>query len=156
VTGLIETNVCAEPGDSGGPLFSEGIALGVTSGGNGDCTAGGTTFFQPITKALTALGVKLTGPGAAAQGAAGATAQSSSAPAASQGTAAVPGSAAPGSVQAVGGTSESLLARLTDPQNIGPGLLVIAGSIIALVATRYIRTEQDRNRYRRQYSQSWG
>ncbi|MFD9507166.1 S1 family peptidase [Streptomyces mirabilis] len=157
VTGLIETNVCAEPGDSGGPLFSEGIALGVTSGGNGDCTAGGTTFFQPITKALTALGVKLTGPGAAAQGAAGATAQSSPAPASSQGAAVVPGSAAPGSVQAVGsGASEPLLTRLTDPQNIGPGLLVIAGSIIALVATRYIRTEQDRNRYRRQYSQSWG
>jgi streptogrisin D len=159
VTGLIETNVCAEPGDSGGPLFSEGIALGVTSGGNGDCTSGGTTFFQPITKALTTLNVKLTGPGAQAQGGAGATAQASPAPAASpsQGAAIAPGSAAPGSVQAVGtGDSESLLARLTDPKNIGPGLLVIAGSIIALVATRYIRTEQDRNRYRRQYSQSWG
>lgn len=152
VTGLIETNVCAEPGDSGGPLFSEGIALGVTSGGNGDCTAGGTTFFQPITKAMTALNVKLTGPGAQAQGASGAAAQASPAPAASQGSA-----IAPGSVQAVGsGGSEPLLARLTDPQNIGPGLLVIAGSIIALVATRYIRSEQDRNRYRRQYSQSWG
>lgn len=101
--------------------------------------------------------MKLTGPGAAAQGAAGATAQSSPAPASSQGAAVVPGSAAPGSVQAVGsGASEPLLTRLTDPQNIGPGLLVIAGSIIALVATRYIRTEQDRNRYRRQYSQSWG
>lgn len=32
VTGLIETDVCAEPGDSGGPMFSEGVALGVTSG----------------------------------------------------------------------------------------------------------------------------
>ncbi|MER5409710.1 S1 family peptidase [Streptomyces sp. NPDC002769] len=155
VTGLIETDVCAEPGDSGGPLFSEGIALGVTSGGNGDCTSGGTTFFQPITKAMTALAVKLTGPGA--RGASGATAQNSPAPAASRGTAVAPGSVAPGSVQAVGsGDSVSLLDRLTDPQNIGPGLLVIAGSIIALVATRYIRTEQDRNRYRRQYSQSWG
>ncbi|WP_410088607.1 S1 family peptidase, partial [Streptomyces sp. t39] len=41
VTGLIETTVCAEPGDSGGPLFSEGLALGVTSGGDGDCTGGG-------------------------------------------------------------------------------------------------------------------
>ena len=40
VTGLIETDVCAEPGDSGGPLFSEGIALGVTSGGSGDCQIG--------------------------------------------------------------------------------------------------------------------
>ncbi len=59
VTGLIETNVCAEPGDSGGPMFADGVALGVTSGGSGDCTAGGTTFFQPVTKALTELGVKL-------------------------------------------------------------------------------------------------
>ncbi|MFE5144330.1 S1 family peptidase [Streptomyces fagopyri] len=157
VTGLIETDVCAEPGDSGGPLFSEGIALGVTSGGNGDCTTGGTTFFQPITKAMTALAVKLTGPGAQGQGASGSAAQNPPAPAASRGTAVAPGSAAPGSVQAVGsGDSVRLLDRLTDPANIGPGLLVIAGSIIALVATRYIRTEQDRNRYRRQYSQSWG
>lgn len=157
MTGLIETDVCAEPGDSGGPLFSEGIALGVTSGGNGDCTSGGTTFFQPITKAMTALAVKLTGPGAQGQGASGATAQNSPAPATSRGTAVAPGSVAPGSVQAVGsGGSVPFLDRLTDPQNIGPGLLVIAGSIIALVATRYIRTEQDRNRYRRQYSQSWG
>ncbi|PZG94471.1 serine protease, partial [Streptomyces sp. NTH33] len=59
VTGLIQTTVCAESGDSGGPLFSEGIALGVTSGGSGDCTTGGTTFFQPVTEALSALGVKL-------------------------------------------------------------------------------------------------
>ncbi|MRT44577.1 S1 family peptidase, partial [Xylella fastidiosa subsp. multiplex] len=53
------TNVCAEPGDSGGPLFSDGIALGVTSGGSGDCTSGGTTFFQPVTKAMQALGVEM-------------------------------------------------------------------------------------------------
>ncbi|MEU9284648.1 S1 family peptidase [Streptomyces sp. NPDC048275] len=157
VTGLIETTVCAEPGDSGGPMFSEGIALGVTSGGNGDCKTGGTTFFQPITKAMTALNVKLTGPGAQGQGAAGAAAQASPAPssAASQGAAIAPGSTTPGSVQAVG-ESDTILSRLTDTKNIGPGLLVIAGSIIALVATRFIRTEQDRNRYRRQYSQSWG
>ncbi len=40
VTGLIETNVCAEPGDSGGPMFADGVALGLTSGGSGDCTQG--------------------------------------------------------------------------------------------------------------------
>ncbi|MET7443022.1 S1 family peptidase, partial [Streptomyces sp. NPDC005568] len=69
-----------------------------------------------------------------------------------------PGSAAPGAVEPVGtpGTSQTLVSRLTDPRNIGPGLLVIAGSIIALVATRYIRTEQERSRYRRRYAQSWG
>ena len=61
VSGLIETTVCAEPGDSGGPMFSEGVALGVTSGGNGDCEEGGTTFFQPLSDALDDLGVRLTG-----------------------------------------------------------------------------------------------
>ncbi|MGC4983991.1 S1 family peptidase [Streptomyces sp. DT193] len=157
VTGLVETTVCAEPGDSGGPLFSEGIALGVTSGGNGDCKTGGTTFFQPVTKALTALGVTLAG--LPAQGAGGA-AQPSLAPSASamasQGGA--PGAAAPGAVEAVGetGTAETFVSELTDPNNVGPGLLVIGGSVIAFVATRFIRTEQDRNAYRRQYSQSWG
>ncbi|GGS78103.1 hypothetical protein J2S47_006415 [Streptomyces griseoviridis] len=45
VTGLIETEVCAEAGDSGGPLFSEGLALGISSGGSGDCVKGGTTFL---------------------------------------------------------------------------------------------------------------
>ncbi|MYS76786.1 trypsin-like serine protease, partial [Streptomyces sp. SID5926] len=59
VTGLIETDVCAEPGDSGGPMFSEGVALGVTSGGSGDCARGGTTFFQPLPEAMASLGVRL-------------------------------------------------------------------------------------------------
>ncbi|MFF3611747.1 S1 family peptidase [Streptomyces sp. NPDC002580] len=158
VTGLVETTVCAEPGDSGGPLFSEGIALGVTSGGNGDCKTGGTTFFQPVTKALTALGVTLAGQG---QGAAGQSSAAPSAPstaAASREAAVSPGSAAPGAVEPVdtAGTAETFVSELTDPQNVGPGLLVIAGSVIALMATRFIRTEQDRNAYRRQYAQSWG
>jgi streptogrisin B len=58
VSGLIQTTVCAEPGDSGGPLYSNtGIAYGLTSGGSGNCTSGGTTFFQPVTEALNAYGV---------------------------------------------------------------------------------------------------
>ncbi|MER7580676.1 S1 family peptidase [Kitasatospora sp. NPDC097691] len=57
VRGLIQTNVCAEPGDSGGPLFDGTKALGLTSGGSGNCTVGGTTFFQPVNAALTAYGV---------------------------------------------------------------------------------------------------
>ncbi|MFT2014245.1 S1 family peptidase [Streptomyces sp. 796.1] len=52
VSGLIKTTVCAEPGDSGGPLFAGNTALGLTSGGNGDCSDGGTTFFQPVKEAL--------------------------------------------------------------------------------------------------------
>jgi streptogrisin D len=56
VNGLIDTNVCAEPGDSGGALFDGGTALGLTSGGSGDCSSGGETFFQPVPAALSALG----------------------------------------------------------------------------------------------------
>ena len=59
VTGLIETDICAEPGDSGGPLFAGSTALGLTSGGSGDCTAGGTTFFQPVTEPLDKLGLSV-------------------------------------------------------------------------------------------------
>ncbi|MFJ6656649.1 S1 family peptidase [Streptomyces sp. NPDC091377] len=77
VTGLIQTDVCAEPGDSGGSLFTrEGHAVGLTSGGSGDCTAGGETFFQPVTAALAEVGATLGtggdgGAGEGDQGAAG-------------------------------------------------------------------------------------
>ncbi|MDH6514605.1 streptogrisin D [Streptomyces sp. SAI-135] len=71
VTGLIQTDVCAEPGDSGGSLFTQdGAAIGLTSGGSGDCTVGGETFFQPVTTALQAVGATL-GAGDAAGGAGG-------------------------------------------------------------------------------------
>jgi streptogrisin D len=59
VNGLIQTDVCAEPGDSGGSLFSGSEAIGLTSGGSGDCTSGGTTFFQPVTEALSATGTQI-------------------------------------------------------------------------------------------------
>lgn len=59
VSGMIQTNVCAEPGDSGGPLYDGTKAIGLTSGGSGDCSSGGTTFFQPVTEALSAYGVSL-------------------------------------------------------------------------------------------------
>jgi streptogrisin D len=57
VTGLIRTTVCAQGGDSGGPLYSGTVAYGLTSGGSGNCTTGGTTFFQPVTEALSVYGV---------------------------------------------------------------------------------------------------
>jgi len=60
VTGLTGTNVCAEPGDSGGSFISADQAQGVTSGGSGDCSSGGTTYFQPINEALDAKSLKLT------------------------------------------------------------------------------------------------
>jgi S1-C subfamily serine protease len=59
VRGLIQTTVCAEPGDSGGPLYDGSKAIGLTSGGSGDCRNGGTTFFQPVTAALSAYGVQV-------------------------------------------------------------------------------------------------
>ena len=68
VTGLIQTDVCAEPGDSGGALFNENSAIGLTSGGSGDYTVGGETFFQPVTTALEATGATL-GDGGAGGGA---------------------------------------------------------------------------------------
>ncbi|MDI3418978.1 S1 family peptidase [Streptomyces luteolus] len=59
VNGLIQTNVCAEPGDSGGALFAGDTALGLTSGGSGDCSGGGETFFQPVPEALEAFGAEI-------------------------------------------------------------------------------------------------
>lgn len=60
---LISTNLCAAPGDSGGSLVTnpsgsgsgrEVHAVGLTSGGTGSCTNGGTSYFQPIAEALAA------------------------------------------------------------------------------------------------------
>lgn len=59
VSGLIQTDVCAEPGDSGGSLFDGDAAIGLTSGGSGDCTSGGQTFFQPVTEALSVFGAQI-------------------------------------------------------------------------------------------------
>ncbi len=59
VKGMIQTNVCAEPGDSGGPLYDGSKGLGITSGGSGDCKTGGTTFYQPVPEAASAYGVSL-------------------------------------------------------------------------------------------------
>ncbi|MFC7219378.1 S1 family peptidase [Streptomyces polyrhachis] len=52
VRGLIQTNVCAESGDSGGALYDGTKALGLTSGGSGNCQVGGTTFYQPVREAV--------------------------------------------------------------------------------------------------------
>jgi streptogrisin C len=59
VDGVTRTTVCAEPGDSGGSYISGTQAQGVTSGGSGDCTSGGTTFYQPINPILSAYGLTL-------------------------------------------------------------------------------------------------
>ncbi|WP_328852454.1 S1 family peptidase [Micromonospora globbae] len=61
VYGLIRTNICAEPGDSGGPLYvaATGRIIGLLSGGSGNCTSGGTSFYQPIGEILAAYGLTI-------------------------------------------------------------------------------------------------
>ncbi|XVV00648.1 S1 family peptidase [Actinosynnema sp. CA-248983] len=59
VYGLTRTNVCAEPGDSGGSWISANQAQGVTSGGSGNCRTGGTTFYQEVNPILAAYGLTL-------------------------------------------------------------------------------------------------
>jgi streptogrisin D len=59
VSGLIRTTVCAQPGDSGGPLYSGTTALGLTSGGSGNCSSGGVTYFQPVVEPLSVYGVSV-------------------------------------------------------------------------------------------------
>lgn len=61
---MIRTNVCAEPGDSGGSLVTRPSgstvrALGMTSGGSGNCRTGGTTYYQPVTEVLSQYGLTL-------------------------------------------------------------------------------------------------
>ena len=65
--GATQTNACAEGGDSGGSFISGNQAQGVTSGGSGNCSTGGTTFFQPVNPILGAYGLtlKTTGGGGA-------------------------------------------------------------------------------------------
>jgi streptogrisin D len=59
VNGLIKTTVCAEGGDSGGSLYGGSVAYGLTSGGSGNCSSGGTTFFQPVVEPLSVYGVSV-------------------------------------------------------------------------------------------------
>ncbi|MFG1944846.1 alpha-lytic protease prodomain-containing protein [Nonomuraea sp. NPDC048826] len=59
VSGLTRTSVCAEPGDSGGAFISGDQAQGMTSGGSGNCSVGGTTYFQPIGEIISVGGLTL-------------------------------------------------------------------------------------------------
>lgn len=59
VYGLIQSNLCSEPGSSGGPVFSGTKAIGLISGGSGNCSSGGTTFSQPVVEPLSAYGVSV-------------------------------------------------------------------------------------------------
>ncbi|GAA2117927.1 S1 family peptidase [Streptomyces synnematoformans] len=59
INGVTRTTVCAEPGDSGGSYISGDQAQGVTSGGSGNCTSGGTTFYYPVNPILSNYGLSL-------------------------------------------------------------------------------------------------
>ena len=59
VRGMIQTTVCAEPGDSGGALYDGTKALGSPPAAAGDCRTGGTTFFQPVREAASVYGVTI-------------------------------------------------------------------------------------------------
>ncbi|GAA3993837.1 alpha-lytic protease prodomain-containing protein [Allokutzneria multivorans] len=59
VNGMTRTNACAEPGDSGGSWLAGNQAQGVTSGGSGNCSSGGTTYFFPVNPILSRYGLRL-------------------------------------------------------------------------------------------------
>ena len=59
VGGLTETSACAEKGDSGGPVVAGDQAQGLNSGARGDCTDGGSSYFQPVNEVLTKYNLQL-------------------------------------------------------------------------------------------------
>ncbi|WP_189955270.1 S1 family peptidase [Streptomyces alanosinicus] len=120
VNGLIQTNVCAEAGDSGGSLFTQdGSAVGLTSGGSGDCTSGGETFFQPVTAALQATGATLGNGGNGGSGGNGAGGQSgSAAPSASASDPSGAGDQSGAGGDQIGGSADPS-ASASDPSGAG-------------------------------------
>ncbi|MFC9225432.1 S1 family peptidase [Streptomyces hygroscopicus] len=56
---MTKTSVCAEGGDSGGSFISGDQAQGVTSGGWGNCSSGGETWYQPVNEILSVYGLRL-------------------------------------------------------------------------------------------------
>ncbi|QFU92460.1 S1 family peptidase [Amycolatopsis sp. YIM 10] len=56
---MTKTSVCAQPGDSGGSFITGDQAQGVTSGGWGNCSSGGETWFQPVNEILQRYGLSL-------------------------------------------------------------------------------------------------
>jgi streptogrisin C len=56
---MTKTSVCAQPGDSGGSFITGEQAQGVTSGGWGNCSSGGETWFQPVNEILAVYGLSL-------------------------------------------------------------------------------------------------
>lgn len=59
VHGLFSSNICAEPGDVGGPAFSGSVALGIIAAASGSCASGGATYYQPVVEWLAVYGLSL-------------------------------------------------------------------------------------------------
>lgn len=59
IFGVTRTSACAQPGDSGGSFIAGNSAQGVTSGGSGNCSTGGTTFYQPLIPMLNSWNLTL-------------------------------------------------------------------------------------------------
>ncbi|MBB5801397.1 hypothetical protein F4560_001165 [Saccharothrix ecbatanensis] len=65
VNQLARTTMCPEPGASGAPVVTNPgsgatvRAVGLVSGGSGNCTSGGTTWIQPVSEPLAAYGLTL-------------------------------------------------------------------------------------------------
>lgn len=60
VYGMVRSTACAQPGDSGGSFVAGSQAQGVTSGGSGNCSTGGSTVYQPVNEILSRYGLSLT------------------------------------------------------------------------------------------------
>ncbi|NUK06115.1 hypothetical protein HRW14_34720 [Streptomyces lunaelactis] len=56
---LFRSSICSEPGNTGDTVLSGGTALDIIVGGSGNCSSGGTAFYQPVTEALAAFGLSL-------------------------------------------------------------------------------------------------
>ncbi|WP_247706402.1 S1 family peptidase [Streptomyces liliiviolaceus] len=59
VSGLFRSSICSEPGDTGGPAFSGGTAIGVIVGSSGNCSVGGVTYYQPVVEWLSVYGLSI-------------------------------------------------------------------------------------------------
>jgi len=56
-------NVCSEPGDSGGPVFTNNSALGMLTGSDPNKTCNDTIYYSNIQEATQQLGVQIGGSG---------------------------------------------------------------------------------------------
>ncbi|MDQ1743622.1 MAG: hypothetical protein QOE23_1961 [Pseudonocardiales bacterium] len=59
ITGLIKTNICAEAGDAGAPLFDGTKAIGLLATSSGNCTVGGYSYYRPVTQPLSVYAVSV-------------------------------------------------------------------------------------------------